>query len=597
MTDIELIKSKIDIVSFISEYVQLKKSGHNFKARCPFHGEKTPSFYVSPERQAWYCFGACATGGDIISFLQKWDNLEFLEALKILADKAGVRLSRMEPPQSTQKKEKIFEINHLTSEFFHYLLTQHKLGKKAMDYLKERGISDKIIQTFMLGYAPLSWESTLKFLQKKGFSNQDIQNSGLIVSGNQGRFYDRFRGRLIFTLKNVHGQIIGFSGRVLPGMDEKSAKYINSPETAVYNKGSTLYGLDVTRDFIKKANSAVVVEGEFDLLSSYQAGVTNVVAIKGSAFTEQQALLIKRYTENLKLALDADFAGNEAAKRGIEILDGLGLDVRVIKLPVGKDPAECIEKGIYLWKEAVEKPIPVYDFIIESAFAKYNPKDPSGKKKISGEALGVISKINNPIIQSHYLRDLATRLDVNEDSIVSAMKKLEKGEKPQVINFTSVNKIKREEMLEEHLLALVMQSDRPNEYLEEINQRIQLSDYYSPAVRMIYENLVSYFKTREDIDLSVFSSSLSKETIPIFDKICLYDLEKLKKDPIRYKQEILYTVKEIIRLSTRRRIEQITTKIRENEKSDPQKDTDTLNIELKALLERLSLLDKENQSM
>jgi len=329
MTDVELVKSKIDIVSFLSDYITLKKAGRNFKALCPFHSEKTPSFVVSPERQSWHCFGSCGEGGDVISFLEKWENLEFLEALRILAKKVGVTLSNYTPSSQTQLKDRLIEANHLASEFYHYLLVNHKIGKRAREYLESRRIKNETIKTFMLGYAPESWDSLLKYLLKKGYQTGEIHQAGLVVKSDRGRYYDRFRGRLMFTLCDHRGNVIGFSGRLLDeeihseykrgvySERERGAKYVNTAETPVYIKGNTLYGLYITKEAIKKEKEAVLVEGEFDMLSSFQAGAANVCAIKGSALTEGQLLLLKRYTENLILALDSDFAGSEAAKRGI----------------------------------------------------------------------------------------------------------------------------------------------------------------------------------------------------------------------------------------------------------------------------------------
>src|SRR3989344_7811470 len=253
MTDVENVKSKIDIVSFINEHVPLKKSGRNFAARCPFHSEKTPSFFVSPERQSWYCCGTCSEGGDIFTFVQKWENVEFAEALKILAQKAGITLTHAHVSEESSLKEKLIEINHVASEFYHYLLTNHNMGKRAMAYLKDRGIKPETIKTFVLGYAPSSWDSLFKYLLKKGYQASDIATAGLVISLTGGGYYDRFRGRLIFTLRDHRGNTVGFSGRVLPGADDpdasgqQGAKYINTNETPVYVKGSILYGLDVTR--------------------------------------------------------------------------------------------------------------------------------------------------------------------------------------------------------------------------------------------------------------------------------------------------------------------------------------------------------------
>src|SRR3990167_7304762 len=295
MTDVEQIKQKIDIVAFISEYVALKKTGANFKGLCPFHAEKTPSFIVSPERQIWHCFGGCNEGGDVFKFLMKIENLEFAEALKILARRAGVTLSGgFAQSRTAELKEKIYEVNHLASEFYQYILTKHPMGEKALDYLKDRKITDSSVKLFGIGYAPQSWDSLSKFLHKKGYAQELMQSAGLISKSGIGNTFDRFRGRLMFTLRDHRSNVVGFAGRLLDP-DAKEAKYVNTPETSLYHKGELFYGFDITKEAIKKEDSAIIVEGEFDMLSSFQAGIPNVVALKGTALTLMQAKLIKRF--------------------------------------------------------------------------------------------------------------------------------------------------------------------------------------------------------------------------------------------------------------------------------------------------------------
>ncbi len=596
MTDVELIKSKIDIIDFISEYIQLKKTGRNFKALCPFHSEKTPSFIVSPERQSWYCFGACATGGDVISFLQKWENIEFLEALKILANKAGVTLSGYAPTDSLKQKEKLYEINHLAAEFYHFLLTSHKLGLLAKKYLEQRGIKKATIETFQLGYAPDSWRSLINYLQKKGYSRQDIFTAGLAVKSQDGSYYDRFRGRVIFTLKNHRGNTVGFSGRKLPRpqrketTDKQEAKYINSPETPIYIKGQILYGLDKTKEAIKKAQEAVVVEGEFDFLAAYQTGVTNIVAIKGSALTEDQTILLKRFTENLVLALDSDFAGNEAARRGIEIADASGLTVRVVELPSGKDPAECIEKEAYLFKKAVKEAVPVYDFVINAAFKKYNKKDILGKRKIGNETVPFLAKITNPIIQSHYIKKVAAELEVSEESIQLAIQQFQKKQTVPKTTSDSKKVSSRSELLEEYLLSLILQSPTPSESFLEAIKIVSLDDFSLFPVRQIMEQLTNYFKKRKKLEIKKFSLALNPELLPTFDRALMLELEKILSQKSLFSRELIRTSKEIKKNSLRRRIEDISTKLKNAD--DNEEKSSALNIQLRELIGQLKELDK-----
>lgn len=603
MTDIELIKSKIDIVEFISEYIQVKRVGRNFKALCPFHSEKTPSFYISAERQSWHCFGACGEGGDVISFLEKWENIEFIEALRILAKQAGVTLSQsFSSSDESALKDKLYEINHLASEFYHYLLTSHRLGAIAMEYLKKRKIRPEIIKTFSLGYAPDSWESLLRYLSKKGYEKNDIFTAGLLVKSGSGSYYDRFRKRLIFTLKDHRGNIVGFSGRKLGSGEEKDlpadrqeAKYINTPETPIYHKGETLYGLDIVKESIKKEKEAVVVEGEFDFLSSFQSGLTNVVAIKGSALTEGQILLLKRFTENLSLALDSDFAGNEAAKRGIESADNAGMMVKVVRLPIGKDPAECVEKDPYLWKKAVAEAIPIYDFIIENAFEKYKGSDAADKKKIGSEVVPFLAKITNPIVFSHYVRNLAKRLGVSEESIETSVAQFQKKKvRDNFVQSAPAPKIQGS-LPEDYLLSLIVQSNNPIESLETVLETLTLDDLTEPAIKNILERLRSYGKNNRKYKVEEFGKLLTAEILPAFDKAYLTDLSLVLSQKQELPKELIKIAREIKKRSLRRRINDLSTKMKrqEEEKDDKDdKDTSSSNEELRSILEKINELNK-----
>lgn len=601
MTDAELIKSKIDIVGFISEYTQLKKAGRNFKALCPFHSEKTPSFVVSAERGTWHCFGACGEGGDAIRFLEKWEGIDFLEALKILAKRTGVTLSNYAPTDDAKKKDRLYEINHLASEFFHYLLITHPMGKKAREYLKQRNVKDEIVKTFMLGYAPDSWDSLSKFLLKKGYNIQEIETVGLVIKSDRGSYYDRFRGRLMFTLYDHRGNIVGFSGRKLPPENEKDlpagrqeAKYINSPETPLYIKGNTLYGLHITKESIKKENNAVVVEGEFDMLASFQSGVTNIVAIKGSALTEAQTLLLKRFCDQASLALDSDFAGNEAARRGIEIAEGAGLVVKVVRLPFGKDPFECIEKDPHLWKKAVKNTIPIYDFVLDEAVGKYGTTDALAKRNIGAEVIPFLAKINNPIIASHYVKLAAGKLQVTEESIEIAIRnfqrtKTTKMEQPRA---SSKTVRPREEFVEEHLLSLILQSDDPKESLQTVFEYLQLEDIRQPSIAQIWNIVSLYLKKHSTFDVKEFSKALKPELASAFDRIYLTDVDAIVTDKEMFSKELKRTALQVKKNSLRMRINDLSTKIRLEEENGDTKNLVQTQEQQKELLKIKGEIDK-----
>ncbi len=604
MTDVELIKSKIDIVSFISDYITVKKAGRNYKALCPFHSEKSPSFIISPERGSWHCFGACGEGGDALMFLQKWENIDFLEALKILAKKTGVTLSHFTPTEENKKKEILYEINHLASEFYHFLLTSHETGKKSREYLKDRKIKEETIKTFKLGYAPESWDSLHRFLLKKGYESYDCTTAGLIIKSDSGKYYDRFRGRLMFPLHDHRGNIAGFSGRLL---DEKAAgqekgvysersrgaKYVNTSETPIYVKGNILYGLHITRESIKKENEAIVVEGEFDMLTSFQVGVANIVAIKGSALTEGQTLLLKRFTDQLILALDSDFAGNEAAKRGIEIAENAGLSVKVAQITEGKDPADCISINPGIWKKAVKSAIPIYDFIIDNAFEKNKGKEALDKKKISNEVIPFLSKIENSIIFSHYLKNLAGKLEVSEESVETAIRQFQKKRVATSIIPQASPRTSRDILLEEYLLALIIQSHQTCDAIKYILETITIEDFHQPAVARIIELLSLFCKKNKDFDIGKFGSLLTAEVAPNFDKAILIDIENILTDKNKYDKELIQATKEIKKISLRRRLNLISTKIKEKEEKDDEDAIKILQQELRQLLSQLSEVDLE----
>ncbi len=408
---IDEIKSKLTIEEVISGYVQLQRAGRNMKACCPFHNEKTPSFMVSSERQFWHCFG-CNEGGDIFTFVMKMEGLDFKDALKMLAERAGVKLKSVNYAGSG-KKSKILEILEMSRKFYEECL-KIKSGKKANEYLLERGLSTGSIDKFQLGYAPDSWDLLSNFLGKKGFKEAEIFDAGMTVKKDRGGFYDRFRGRIMFPINNISGQTVGFSSRVMPGQDESQAKYINTPDTLVYNKSNILYGLDKAKIKIKSEDLCIMVEGNMDTIASVQAGVENAVATSGTALTSQQLRIIKRYTDNIAFAFDVDPAGIKAASRGIDLALGEGMNVLVIQVPEGKDPADCVKSDPELWRSAVKNPKKIMEFYFDSIFAKHDASGVDGKKKIAEELLGIIGRISNKIEQVHYLQMLSEKLNVEE---------------------------------------------------------------------------------------------------------------------------------------------------------------------------------------
>ncbi len=593
MSDIDEIKARVNIADVIGKRVTLKKAGHNFKALCPFHSEKTPSFIVSPERQIYKCFG-CGKGGSVIDFVMEYEHVDFIEALESLADLSGVKLERRPADSPEAKlKQRMYEANHLASEYYHYILTKHKSGDRARRYLKTRGVIDKTIETFALGYAPHSWDALLSFLRKKGYDEGLLEQAGLILK-SQSRYYDRFRGRVIFTLKDHRGKVVGFSGRLLDP-DAKEAKYINTSETPVYSKSNVLYGLDVTKDAIVKAGEAIVVEGEFDVISPFQAGVANVVAIKGSALTEAHVRLLKRFTDRLEFALDSDISGDAASRRGIEIADTAGMDMRVVTLPLGKDPDEAVRTSPGLFRKAVKDAVPVYDYFIASAISRFDIATSYGKRKASDELLPVIAKIENPVVQAHYVKKLAATLDISESSVTDGMhkttsvsfKKIDTGEAPK-------NILTRPEKLETYVLALLLQG-KTGEWLEELREHVALEDFVQQAVRTIFINLEKFVRGKRVFLLKDFADSLPTELAPTLDDAYLWDLSDISGDEEKFVREWTVALKELRRSILKRKIREFNRAIQESVRKasdEGEQEIGRLQKEIKECSKVLASLDK-----
>lgn len=591
MGDIDEVKNRTNIVDIIGARVSLKKAGRHWKALCPFHSEKTPSFIVSPERQSWKCFG-CGKGGSVIDFVMENERVDFVEALTSLAEKAGVKLERrMADTPEAKLKEKIISANHLASEYYHYLLTKHAIGDKARLYLKNRGVTEKTIKSFSLGYSANSWDGLLKYLKKKGFDESHLDQAGLIIPSNRGG-YDRFRGRVMFTLKDHRGNVVGFSGRLLDP-EAKEAKYINTSETLVYSKSNVLYGLDVTKAAIQKEGEAIVMEGEFDVISSFQAGVGNAVAIKGSALTEGHVNLLRRFADRLILSLDSDLAGDAAARRGIEIADRAGLDLRVASMPEGQDPDDTARENPVLFKKALKVAEPIYDYFIRSATKRYDTSDAFGKRKISDELIPVIAKIENPIVQGHYVKKLALALDVSEDAIQDGMRKLARtqrvGKNDEVGSGAQETKKGRgrEENLEVYVLAILLQG-KTIELYEEFKEKLHLTDLTTRPVRQIIEHLDQHLADHRIFLVKDFADQLPNELASSFDEAFLWDLADLLDDAERLSREWTKALGELKRANIRRRMNELSKVLIGDTLAGQEQ---ALQDELRALTDTLKSLD------
>lgn len=560
------VKTRTDIVSVIGERIELKKAGRNYKANCPFHGEKTPSFMVSPELQIFKCFG-CGESGDAFSFLEKYEGMEFPEALKYLADKAGIRLIKSSYGQASEK-EVLIDIHSQALKFYNYMLLTHPAGKKALEYLqKDRGLSISTIKEFQLGYSPEnSYPLSNYLLIKKKFKKEDVEKAGIGIQHGPN-IYDRFNSRVIFPLFDHRGNPIGFSGRILPWDKRETGKYINSPETPIYHKSSVLFGLNITRPLIKKKGVAIVVEGELDLISSYQAGIKNVVAIKGSALTEEQVRLLSRFAPKFILALDSDMAGDAASRRGLSVAQNLGVEVRVARITNYKDPDEAARGDIDSYKNDLIHAENVWDFLIDSVFDRFNSDTGEGKAKISKELTPILSEIEDKIVQAHYANIVADRLGVSLEAVTEQLLRASSGDvnknSSQGTDTETVEEGKtRYDLLEERFLTLGFQSD-PKMLLSPKSKKLVKGSLNIKILSKL-EEFLTLNKKYSNTDFAKF---LPRELFETFSKMVLSENQDLLDKPDELKKELDLVQKELKILGIKEKLKNLTLEMKgfENE--------------------------------
>lgn len=582
-SQIEEVKEKIDIVQIIGESVKLNKAGTNFKGLCPFHNEKSPSFMVSQELQIYKCFG-CGVSGDVFTFLQEYEGMEFGEALRYLADKAGVKLQPMKGQQFSEK-EKLLEIQELAVKFYKYILNKHSEGIEARKYLEQRGMKQKTIEQFDMGFAPNKPSSLSNFLkQKHNFTNNDLIEAGLAIQTQRG-LIDRFRGRVIFPIYNHRGNAIALAGRILPQYDTgKVGKYINSPETPLYHKSRSLFGLNVTRSAIKRAGKAVVVEGELDAISSWQAGIENVVAIKGSALTEEQVLLLSRYAQTFVLALDADFAGDNAAIKAITQAQLKGIDVQVASMDPHKDPDEFAQNDPDGYKKALEDAIGVWDFMINISIERHDRTTGAGKAAISRELTPILASIPDQIVQSHYIGVLSQKLGVPTEAVSQQVSKnvVVKPDTARVtVKVPPPQVLSRREVLEEKSLSLIFQSD-PNKYLTEKVVEMISQPVLGKIVNFFMKNKskMDRFNPRE------FYNDIPAELQEKYSKLMLK--EEFEENDLE--KELKMTLHELELSYVKEKLESLVRQMADSESKNDEENLTTIQQEFSILSKRLAQL-------
>lgn len=504
MTDLDEIKNKVDLVDFIGRYLPLKKAGTNYKGLCPFHMEKTGSFMVSPDKQIWHCFG-CGRGGDVFKFVMEKEGVGFPEALQMLAEQTGIKLSKV-PQSGIDTRKTLMTINEAAAKFYEKVLGETNEGRAAKEYMVGRGMLPATLTEFRIGYAPRSGRALVDFLSRKGAKDEDIEKAGLGV--RKGKFlYDKFVGRVMFPLWDSLGRVVAFTGRVLD--PKQQPKYLNSPETPLFHKSEMLYALHLAKQSIQQEGRAVLVEGQMDTISSHQAGVKNAVGISGTALTEQQLQMLNRYGKEIVLSLDADAAGGEATRRALELANNFDMTVKVVLLGEHKDPDSMIKENPENWKKAVAEAVPVMDFYFDVAARKYNVVKLEDKKQLTRELLAVIAKVVDPVERDYYIKRLARTVDVETAVLYDALKKSLKPTKTWVKPAGEQADEMSPTWLEERVVMLPMLDVALVPQLLEAGRGVK---WASGLANTIYDSLQSWYTANASFRADEFLKQLAEPT-------------------------------------------------------------------------------------
>ncbi len=584
---IESIKEKLDILEVVQSYIgPLKKSGANHFGLCPFHNEKTPSFSVNSDLGIFKCFG-CGEAGDVISFIQKMEGIDFPKALEISAKKAGVELKKSFSPQDKKKfeeRDEILKLNQVVANYYHYILTDHKQGKKGREYAKSRKITKKLIEKFKIGYAPYSFNNLLDFLSKKGYEKKKLVKWG-VAATSKGRVYDKFRSRLIFPLINHRGDIVGFSGRIVE-KDTKAPKYLHSPQTTAFNKSKFLFGLNHAKASIRKDKFILFTEGQLDVISSHKTFVQNIVASLGTSLSEEQLKLAKRYTDNIYFCFDNDLAGESALLRSVSLAYKLDFHVEVVPIPQGQDADEFINTDKKAWEKLVKKSQGVVDHMIRRLTKRLDLSKVKGKEEFASIILPLIKKIPHKIEQDHYLQKISMILNIEDQILRKELSKIpdnkelfEKASTKQVKSIVKSSDTSKEE----YLLALILQHPK---FLDISIKICKPKFFQTPLPKKILEKLKKDEKSK-GFSLKKFISKLNDMEVHFVEDLLLKNLKSEFETEDEYEHEIKKVFSQLKQNYYQNSIKRIKSAIAQAENNDDKEKVENLLQELVKISDKM----------
>ncbi|MSU45087.1 MAG: DNA primase [Candidatus Zambryskibacteria bacterium] len=538
-SSVDQIKSKIDIVSLVSSYIKLEKAGTNFKGRCPFHNEKTPSFFVSPDRGSYYCFG-CHAKGDIFSFVQEFEGLDFIGSLKVLADKAGVSLDQYDKGEKSEKQA-LHQVLEQAVFFYEKNMSENK---DALKYLESRGLKAETIKDFRIGLAPAEWRELYQYLLDRGVTEKNMLAVGLIKrKEGTDSFYDTFRGRIMFPINDSTGRVVGFSGRILIP-DDKSPKYLNSPETVLFNKSDILFGLDKAKNGIRIKDYSILVEGQMDLVMLHQVGIENTVASSGTALTENHLVKLRRLSNRIIMAYDGDSAGFTASNRSAQIALALGMDLKIAQMPEGKDPADLAREDLEKLKESLRGSKHIIDFYTDSLLLRSIPSRELGQE-IKKNVLPYIAILTSQIEKSHFIKSIAQKAFIKEDALWDDLQRVETGFSSPPLRAEESPGLKRVESIERKVMGVIMwqrgKKDKdPNINISEIEEKAkeifkermqELESYFEKEKDLLMFEIESYYSNKTDLskDINYLLLGLEEEYLKKEFSVSMVNLQKAEQ--------------------------------------------------------------------